>query len=107
MIGYLFKKVFGTKNDREVKKLRGLVKKINDLEESFQSLSEEALREKTLQWKATISAIEDDEQRAQAPRTQQIIAEEAGVTNTVDPLAGSYYVEKLTDMIEDQAMEYI
>lgn len=66
MIGYLFKKIFGTKNDREVKKLRGLVKKINDLEESFQSLSEEALREKTLQWKATISAIEDDEQRAQA-----------------------------------------
>ncbi|MDI9401298.1 MAG: SecA cross-linking domain protein, partial [Verrucomicrobiota bacterium] len=50
MIGYLFKKIFGTKNDREVKKLRGLVKKINDLEESFQSLSEEALREKTLQW---------------------------------------------------------
>ncbi len=42
-----------------------------------------------------------------ALRTQQIIAEEAGVTNTVDPLAGSYYVEKLTDMIEDQAMEYI
>ncbi|HOW16601.1 MAG TPA: methylmalonyl-CoA mutase family protein, partial [bacterium] len=42
-----------------------------------------------------------------ALRTQQIIAEESGVTNTVDPLAGSYYVEKLTDMIEDQAMEYI
>jgi preprotein translocase subunit SecA len=66
MIGYLFKKIFGTKNDREVKKLRGLVKKINDLEVSFQSLSEETLREKTLQWKANISAIEDDEKRAQA-----------------------------------------
>ena len=42
-----------------------------------------------------------------ALRTQQIIAEESGVTNTADPLAGSYYVESLTDKIEAQAMEYI
>ncbi len=42
-----------------------------------------------------------------ALRTQQIIAEESGVTNTVDPLAGSYYVESLTDKIEEQAMQYI
>lgn len=42
-----------------------------------------------------------------ALRTQQIIAEESGVTNTVDPLAGSYYVESLTDQIEKMAMEYI
>ena len=42
-----------------------------------------------------------------ALRTQQIIAEEAGVTNTVDPLAGSYYVESLTNKIEEQAMQYI
>ncbi|MCX6112825.1 MAG: methylmalonyl-CoA mutase family protein [Proteobacteria bacterium] len=40
-------------------------------------------------------------------RTQQIIAEESGITNTVDPLAGSYYVEALTDQIEKVAMEYI
>ncbi len=42
-----------------------------------------------------------------ALRTQQIIAEEMGVTNTVDPLAGSYYVEALTDRIEADAMDYI
>ncbi len=42
-----------------------------------------------------------------ALRTQQIIAEETGVLNTVDPLGGSYYVEKLTDEIESEAMEYI
>jgi methylmalonyl-CoA mutase, N-terminal domain len=42
-----------------------------------------------------------------ALRTQQIIAEESGVTNTVDPLAGSYYVEYLTDKIEKEAREYI
>ena len=42
-----------------------------------------------------------------ALRTQQIIAHESGVTNTVDPLAGSYVVEHLTNEIERQAQEYI
>ena len=41
-----------------------------------------------------------------ALRTQQIIAYETGVTNTVDPLAGSYFVEALTDELERQAEEY-
>jgi methylmalonyl-CoA mutase N-terminal domain/subunit len=42
-----------------------------------------------------------------ALRTQQIIAYESGVANTIDPLAGSYYVETLTDEIEKRAIEYI
>jgi methylmalonyl-CoA mutase N-terminal domain/subunit len=42
-----------------------------------------------------------------ALRTQQIIAHESGVTNTVDPLAGSYAVESLTNEIEEKAFEYI
>ncbi len=42
-----------------------------------------------------------------ALRTQQVIAHESGVTNTIDPLAGSYYVESLTDEIEKKALEYI
>ncbi len=42
-----------------------------------------------------------------AVRTQQIIAHESGVTNTVDPLAGSYYIEWLTNRIEEEAMKYI
>ena len=41
-----------------------------------------------------------------ALRTQQIIAEESGVTNTVDPLGGSFFVEALTDRIEQQAYDY-
>ena len=40
-------------------------------------------------------------------RTQQILAHESGVTDTVDPLAGSYYVESLTDRLEEQASDYI
>ncbi|MFC0903132.1 methylmalonyl-CoA mutase [Clostridium sp. MT-14] len=42
-----------------------------------------------------------------ALRTQQIIAYESGVPDTIDPLAGSYYVEALTDETEKKAMEYI
>ncbi len=41
-----------------------------------------------------------------ALRTQQIIAYEGGVTNTVDPLAGSYYIESLTNEIEDGVYRY-
>jgi methylmalonyl-CoA mutase N-terminal domain/subunit len=42
-----------------------------------------------------------------ALRTQQIIAEESGVTHTIDPLGGSYFVEALTNEMEAQAMAYI
>ena len=42
-----------------------------------------------------------------ALRTQQIVAYESGVADTVDPLAGSYYVEQLTDEIERGALAYI
>ena len=42
-----------------------------------------------------------------ALRTQQIVAYESGVANTIDPLAGSYFIEALTDQIENEAWEYI
>ncbi len=42
-----------------------------------------------------------------ALRTQQIIAEESGITNTIDPVAGSYYIESLTSRIEEEASEKI
>jgi methylmalonyl-CoA mutase, N-terminal domain len=42
-----------------------------------------------------------------AVRTQQVIAEESGVANTVDPMGGSYFVEKLTGELEEEAWEYI
>jgi methylmalonyl-CoA mutase N-terminal domain/subunit len=41
-----------------------------------------------------------------ALRTQQIIADETGVANTIDPLGGSYFIEALTDRMEQQAYEY-
>jgi methylmalonyl-CoA mutase N-terminal domain/subunit len=54
----------------------------------------------------TLSLPTEDAVRV-ALRTQQIIAEESGVTNVVDPLGGSYYVERLTTEIEQEAMAYI
>jgi methylmalonyl-CoA mutase N-terminal domain/subunit len=42
-----------------------------------------------------------------ALRTQQIVAHESGVTNTVDPLGGSYYLETLTSEMEEKALDYI
>ncbi len=42
-----------------------------------------------------------------ALRTQQIIAEESGVANTIDPLGGSFFVERLTGEMEEKAMKYI
>jgi len=52
-------------------------------------------------------ALPTEEAVTVALRTQQIIAEESGVTNTIDPLAGSYFVEWMTNRLEEEAMDYI
>jgi methylmalonyl-CoA mutase N-terminal domain/subunit len=52
-------------------------------------------------------ALPSEEAVQVALRTQQIIAYESGVTETVDPLAGSYFVEALTDQLEAKARAYI
>jgi methylmalonyl-CoA mutase N-terminal domain/subunit len=52
-------------------------------------------------------ALPTEEAVTVALRTQQIIAEETGVSLTIDPLGGSYYVERLTDQMEAAALEYI
>jgi methylmalonyl-CoA mutase N-terminal domain/subunit len=52
-------------------------------------------------------ALPTEESVQVALRTQQIIAYESGVADTVDPLAGSYYVEKLTDEIEARSRDYL
>jgi len=52
-------------------------------------------------------ALPTEQSALLALRTQQIIAQETGVVNTIDPVAGSYAIEKLTDEIESGAREYI
>jgi methylmalonyl-CoA mutase N-terminal domain/subunit len=51
-------------------------------------------------------ALPTEEAARVALRTQQIIAHETGVTNTIDPLGGSYFVEALTDRMEERCYEY-
>jgi methylmalonyl-CoA mutase N-terminal domain/subunit len=52
-------------------------------------------------------ALPTEEAATIALRTQQIIAHESGVADVIDPLAGSYYLEKLTDEVESRAVAYI
>jgi len=54
-----------------------------------------------------VLAIPTEEAATIALRTQQIIAEESGVANTIDPLGGSFFVERLTRDMEEEAFEYI
>jgi len=52
-------------------------------------------------------ALPSDEAVTVALRTQQVLAKESGVVNTIDPLGGSYFVEALTDRMERDALDYI
>jgi methylmalonyl-CoA mutase, N-terminal domain len=54
-----------------------------------------------------VLALPTEQAATIALRTQQIIAEESGVINTIDPLAGSYFIEALTNEMEEKALEYI
>src|ERR1035437_4340255 len=64
MIGYIVKKFIGSRNDREVKRLRPLVAKINAFEAELQKGSEEVLRQKTAVWKEELSKIQENEELA-------------------------------------------
>ena len=52
-------------------------------------------------------ALPSEEAATLALRTQQIVAYESGLADVIDPLGGSYYVESLTDQIEEQVEEYL
>jgi methylmalonyl-CoA mutase N-terminal domain/subunit len=54
-----------------------------------------------------VLGIPTEEAATIALRTQQIIAEESGVTNTIDPLGGSYFVEALTNQLEEESLQII
>src|SRR5256885_17232051 len=87
MFGFIVKKFIGSKNERELKKLRPLVAKINELEAGLQSIPDDALREKTAAWKEELSKIEDKEQLKQ--RLEEILPEAfAVVKNTCRRLCG-------------------
>src|SRR5262249_4221663 len=88
MIGYIVKKFIGSKNDREGKRLKPLVAKINALEIELQKESDEVLRQKTAAWKEELSKIEDKKELTD--RLNEILPEAfAVVKNACRRLCGS------------------
>jgi preprotein translocase subunit SecA len=59
MVGWILKKILGSKNQREIKRLMPLVRTINELDEQFKALSDDDLQAKTEAWKAELAAITD------------------------------------------------
>src|SRR3984885_11250877 len=57
MVGWILKKILGSKNQREIKRLMPTVRRINELDEQFKALSDDELRAKTTTWKAELAAI--------------------------------------------------
>ena len=82
-----FRKIFPTKNDREVKKIRPVVAQINEIEVGLQKLSDDELRAKTAAWKAELAKIEDKDELAR--KLDEILPEAfAVVKNTCRRLCG-------------------
>src|SRR5689334_6613801 len=87
MIGFIVKKFIGSRNEREVKRLRPLVAKINALEAELQKAPEDVLRQKTIAWKEELAKIEDKEELAR--RLEEILPEAfAVVKNACRRLCG-------------------
>ncbi len=62
MINFIIKKILGSKNAREIKRMLPLVRRINELEEQYQKLADDDLRRMTAEWKERLSAIEDEKE---------------------------------------------
>jgi preprotein translocase subunit SecA len=57
MVGWVLKKILGSKNQREIKRMMPMVRRINELDEQFKALSDDDLRAKTAAWKAELAQI--------------------------------------------------
>src|SRR3954466_4841872 len=63
MVGWVLKKVLGSKNQRELKRMMPLVRRINELDEQFKVLSDDELRAKTTQWREERLGLADIEEQ--------------------------------------------
>ncbi len=73
MVSWILKKILGSKNQREIRRLQPIVRSINAFDEEFKALSDDDLRAKTAAWQAELSAIEDP--AALAGRLDEILPE--------------------------------
>src|SRR5947207_15411592 len=63
MVGWILKKIVGSKNQRELRRLAPMVRRINEFDEQFKSLSDDALRAKTAAWKDELAKISAPEEQ--------------------------------------------
>jgi preprotein translocase subunit SecA len=73
MVNWILKKIFGSKNTRELRRMAPMVRRINEFDEQFKSLSDDALRAKTAAWKDELIKIADPEE--QWSRLEEILPE--------------------------------
>ena len=73
MVGWILKKILGSKNQRELKRLMPIVRRVNEFDEQFKSLSDEELRAKTAVWKEEFAKIPELED--QWKRLEEILPE--------------------------------
>ncbi len=65
MVGWILKKVVGSKNQREIKRMMPIVRRINELDEQFKALSDDELRAKTKQWQTELAQLADPDEQWQ------------------------------------------
>ena len=73
MVNWILKKILGSKNQREIRRMQPIVRQINALDEQFKSLSDDEVRAKTDAWKAELSAIDDPQELAR--RQEELLPE--------------------------------
>src|SRR5436309_6311888 len=73
MVAWILKKILGSKNQRELRRLTPTVRRMNEFDEQFKSLSDDELRAKTAAWKDEFTKISDPEE--QARRLDEILPE--------------------------------
>ena len=68
MVAWILKRILGSKNQRELKRLRPLVQRMNEFDEQFKGLSDDELRAKTAAWKEELAKIPVEEQWSKLDR---------------------------------------
>jgi methylmalonyl-CoA mutase N-terminal domain/subunit len=119
LYAHLMQERFGTRDERSMKmrfhvqtagsSLTAQQPHVNVVRTAFQALSAVLGGAQSLHTNSLDEALAlpTEEAAKLALRTQQVLAHESGVTNTADPVGGSYCIENLTDEIEDGARQYL
>src|SRR6266481_2188832 len=96
MVGWILKKIVGSKNQRELRRLAPMVRRINEFDEQFKSLSDDALRAKTAAWKDELAKITVPEE--QWRRVEEILPEAfAAVKNAARRLKDRHHTFTVCD----------